>query len=750
MNKNKPYYANEISRMLSSVIPNEFRMVNDPTSNGYKLSNLLYGVDVDHIYDYMSQALHYNKLDTFDYGIDDSLYSCTIKNNIINDEVYGENNTPIKITTREEFYDGEPTRVSDAGELVVPVSGVKTGPIGIEYFRNSPEGSGFFLINIDTNIENSLSLEQESPCIKLYVDDLGEPDFDHISGINRAIFTQDYDTTGTDEVLHPDTKQVLREKYPTTRTVYLPESGIFNRPLRKYTVEHITPEPNYIWDSSEETYKPVHYNSSTYYDEHDNKLYHKTALNNPNGSGVYDTVYIKLEHVPISGSLKLYDLDNLSESGTLVEIGQEENGTTLYYHSGVYTDFDPESIQPSYPSGFFCEYIGYSETVPTSYLPVGYNQAVFCDPYENKIISWQYVREGSGLNDKFQWVDATTTNITNMIKINNPYSRYIVEYKYKGLNKEEYITTTYATKYVRLDNGTYIMSSKNLNNNEVSIESTPSNDPNRQGITFDGLAIRPGTIINRLELSADVEINSTIINNNVPDNNTFTLENKHAGYSEKICPKFDVTRDYLFNYPKVDEISVSGNIDNNIITTIMYDNMPSTRIIHLEDEIWLNHEEYINCVSPDNSDNKQRIIQVRFNLNNFIPTNNKYNIIQSWNFINNNSQYWSLYIENNGTLVFNDSSNIYKSYNTLRVPQTDITIIIRDNDKINTNDLDYSFYYKLGNLMTKKIEMYEDNYAIPENIITDYNNTKGIDFFKNTSVDIHSIMIYDQGINTNG
>ena len=42
-----PIQAKNTERILKAVIPEEFKIVNDKSSNGYKFINLLYGAEID-------------------------------------------------------------------------------------------------------------------------------------------------------------------------------------------------------------------------------------------------------------------------------------------------------------------------------------------------------------------------------------------------------------------------------------------------------------------------------------------------------------------------------------------------------------------------------------------------------------------------------------------------------------------------------------------------------------------------------
>ncbi len=196
MNNKKLYYANNTKRALDNVFPSHFRLVADDTSNGYKFVNAAYGVEIDNVYSYLDQSKHMNNLELFDYGVDFDFYEAIIKDNVIDNTVYSEL-ADIKITDNQEFYDGSPTRLEFEGSLLI--SGVEYGPIGLEYLRTTPEGSGIFYINMEIDSSDAVN----SPgyqSFKLPVDDLGVIT-QNISGVNPAIKRQDYDETGIDEVL---------------------------------------------------------------------------------------------------------------------------------------------------------------------------------------------------------------------------------------------------------------------------------------------------------------------------------------------------------------------------------------------------------------------------------------------------------------------------------------------------------------------------------------------------------------------
>ena len=66
----KIYKANHTKEMLGNVLPGDFNIVKNHTSNGFRFMNALYGIELDELYDYYDQARHYSSFENFDYGLD--------------------------------------------------------------------------------------------------------------------------------------------------------------------------------------------------------------------------------------------------------------------------------------------------------------------------------------------------------------------------------------------------------------------------------------------------------------------------------------------------------------------------------------------------------------------------------------------------------------------------------------------------------------------------------------------------------
>lgn len=706
MNGKKIYYSDDTKRVLENVFPSDFRIVQDKTSKGYKFVNALYGIEIDMLYQYMDQARHMNNLETFDYGTDFDYYEAIVKDNVIGNTVYSDQGT-IKITNNAEFYDGSPTRVENIG--ILNISGVPYGPIGIEYFRTNAEGSGYFLINLDVAGDVAYNTTGYQS-LKVYTSDDGTVYRYSPSGVNLSLKTQDYEENGIDEILDAPSSTDLRRQYPLTRLIKAPVSGVDGNAFAYYNVDHYTPDNGYYWDSVANTYKAVGYDSEFYIDENDEVSYYRTAFNNPYGTGVYNTVYIELLHTPISGTLTVYDFNNLSDSGTLVQI--EQSGTQLYFHSGIYG------------TAYTAPYIGYTSGVPYEFIPNNYSGEVYASPY--LVTSWDYCRESGGLGSDFVWHEDTTQDITNKIKITNPISRYLVTYNYLTVKKNKYITSSNSTRYVRNDDSNYMFSVLGLDNSEIELDSSLSTEPgSRRAITFDGKEVRPGTKIDRIELHSDVKYNGGDL---VKSNYTLSLDNKHAGYTQNIYPNKNDNRSYIIKYNTPLTLINTGSSVYNII----YQTTTGVRMLYGSGDLYYHSGVFIDLATSSNESN--RYVRASFKYNR--PSSN-INIASS---SDGSGLFWNVYVNDNRNIVIEDETGTFITYGQLFNTAKPKEIII-ERDMLYDSDIseyEYGVYYKEDDNRFIKMgisRVYVSN-TIPSGV-----NTY---IFKNSNVDIKSIEIYEE------
>lgn len=708
MSGKRIYFSNETRRVLNQVFPSEFRIVADPTSKGYKFVNLLYGVEIDMQYDYIDQARHNSNLELFDFGTDHDYYQVIIKNNIVNDTVYDADKI-IKITDAATFYDGPPTRMETTGTL--RISGVSWGPVGLEYFRTEPEGSGYILVNLDIDSSEAYTAGQYQS-FRMFSDDVGNFSWP-VSGVHLGLQDQKFEDTGFDEVLIPKTQRELTDSYPMTKQIWAPQSGVAGRPKEQFTIDHYTPDNGYYWDPVAKTYKARGYDSDFYFDENDERVYYRTGFNNPYGTGVYTTVYIDLINTPVSGTLALYDLDNLI-SGHLIEIPQ--SGINTYYHSGVYG------------TNHLAYYIGYESMVPYEYLPIEESGLIQATLYKNT--SWDYCRESGGLNDNFQWQEYPNNQLTNRIKIVNPISRYLVMYKYETSKKNKYISSLNSTKYIRQHDNNYLFSAQTNSNNEIPVYGTLSKEvSNRKAITYDSMEIRPGSTINRLELTTDVVVQGGELRDS---NTTLSLDRLQAGYSDKIYPNKTNHCAYLLNENFRDTDLTLTNTDGTV-TTIPYDTVTGIRFAYPSGTMYYSSGTFYDLVTS--SDDVNRFVRVAFKFNR--PAGNIINLVSS---TDGSGLFWNMYIDSDRSVVIKDTVGIYKSYEQLLNTTLDKELILERDMLYEAGPAEYEWgvYYREGDSVFKQFglqRVYVDN-NVPSGYITK--------FFENSSVDMKYIQIYEE------
>lgn len=503
------YQAKHTERIIKNVFPEHFKLASDKQSNGYKYINLLFGVEIDEFRDRLQKTYNNLSLDSIDLSDRFQLFELTYSGLIKNESIYGDG-ILIEKVSEDTFYNGDPTRVIPISGEFFSISGI-TKPLGIEFFRINERGSGYYIFTQDINHDVALSSGVYAN-YRVDVDSVGS--IVSISGFNPGVVTQDFETQGFDEIVYPELEEQLRSKYPDYRKIVYED---FNGIERTELIEHYEP---YLGFYLNQDGKPIpetrEYQNDFYFDENGKKIYFKTALNNPYGSGNYTSVFVDLQQVPISGTVEVYDIDILDSSGNAIKINK--NGSTLYKYENS-NEFDPI-------------YVGYDPIVPFNNQFISAGELAV--PY--KVISWDYVKQSGYINDKFEFVEPPTANISNRIRINNPNGRYLVKYKYLDYRKNKYITSTDSTSVVRIDsdNKIYSLEAPLGSLEEVSYEFTRDPRKQKSAITFDALDIRPGSKISRLDISAPGVVSTPVeLKNNI----VFDLGYKPIGFSDEFVPK---------------------------------------------------------------------------------------------------------------------------------------------------------------------------------------------------------------------
>lgn len=549
MRTREPIQAISTENALKSVIPNSFKMVNDKTSNGYKYMNLLFGVELDHANEFLREIYDNVFLPTMDFGASLDVYEVYLSG-IAQSQYLNVTNSgiPIKIVNNgfqggeSEFWEGDPTRTVGLGVYNLPSGVIATGHIiGVEYFRSNISGCGYFLVS--TDIPQSLYGMVSGSVWRFDVNTTGG--IVSYTGLWPGVLDQSYAVRGEDEILNPLGSGYLSKNYPLTRTIR-DDSGVY------WSIDHYEPYLGWVRDPYHGVVARIDYSGEFYYDGDGKKVYYRTAFNNPFGSGNYTTEYLRLRNIPISGTLRVYDMDLLDASGNATEIPR--TGKKLYRlqskdmltGTGVDPQFDPI-------------YVGYDSTVPN--IPkYGRIAGSGADLYLTT--SWDYQRDGSYLDEgTMTWVEGTG-DITNLIKIVNPYSRYIVEYKYLAYEEAKYIGSPEASRYVSLDPYNPIYSIKTILNNEEEVPYEFTRDPayaseKARYLTFDGWSIRPYSQISRVDFKLPISLSSGYISFQ-----SFQQRNTYIGYSSSFVPFYNPRRVTVLDCP-FDSLVVAGTCNEN-------------------------------------------------------------------------------------------------------------------------------------------------------------------------------------------
>ena len=546
MNTNRLINAKSTERLLKSVFPEKFKFVSDKESNGYRLINILYGNEVDEALDRLEDVYNDSFLSTLDIAHNFTIYDATISG-IPHTGYLTSSGVPlIRIVSEDEFYNAPPTRLvpRSSGDYLDLYSGIPSGMgmVGLEYMRTDNRGSGYFLVLSDVLQSDAYISGWEGTAWKGDIDSYGN--IDNWSGYWPGIVTHNYDNKGVDEVLVPESSGTLKKRYPIKRRV-VDESGVF------HYIDHFEPNPSWTFDENGTAIAVDDYQMPFYFDDAGDKIYYRTALNNPYGSGNYTTVYLDLQYTPISGTMTLLDMDILNSSGYATPIPM--SGKTLYTFTSPYMFVGEDS------GVFDPVYLGYGTGVPYG---EGFGRWEGSGTTALKVTSWEYLHEGGSIDPgTFQYVDGSGP-ITNKIKIVNPHSRYIVEYKYPIYKKALYVSSPEATPILSMDTSFPLYSIRNINDNKEEIEYEFTRNPKYQDIsedskskivTFNGLDVRPSSKVSQVDITIPL-VASGMITSFI----THDIGSGYIGYSKNHVPIISSIKNY-----KLDCLfdSLSGDIE---------------------------------------------------------------------------------------------------------------------------------------------------------------------------------------------
>lgn len=580
MNLKLPIQAQSTDRLLRSVLPDNFKMVSDKTSNGYKYINLLYGPEFDFANQMIKESYNNSFITSIDLTSDYSLYELTVSGVPITSYLNASGAVPIKITSETEFYTGSPTRIISSGVLPLPMyyltysgglaaSGagfqngfdigfntpcwsVVSGIMGLEYVRKDLRGSGYLIISSDINQEDGYF----SGMYPLFVIDVGSNlktsgDYVNTYGIFTGIKERNYSGDLSYEILYPIDGKTLSGLYPLTQEV-TGDSGIL------YTIDHYTPSHGWTFDDTGTAVAIVDYSGEYYFDDGGNKIYYRTAYNNPYGYNNYSKAFLDLQYVPISGTLKVYDIDILDVSGNATEI--PASGKSLFYYKSTKMFLgDPSG---DLEAQFDPIYLGYESIVPSGQGFSSNMEGSGCSVY--KTTTWGYLHTGCGIDSgTLAYVDGTGL-ITNKIWISGYHSRYMVEYKYKLYNNLKYVTSTLSNGLVSLDSQQPLFTTNNDQDNVVEYEFTKDpyyQNENSRVLTFDGMRIRPGSRISTINFNIPMKHSEGDLTGPIYQN----TNKLYAGYSNEFVPQTSTFRHYICNC--LFDAKVSGNLIERDITS---------------------------------------------------------------------------------------------------------------------------------------------------------------------------------------
>lgn len=558
MKTRKPVQSKSTRRLLRSIFPESFKIVNDPTSNGYKFINLLYGVEVDEARGRLRELYNNSFVETMDYADTGVVYEVNLSgipgSQYLNATTAG--NIPIKIVNwvtggEAEFWQGRPTRAKEIGTLTLSGT-ISSGShiVGLEYFRNNPSGYGYFIVNTDLDQSNYVS--PSGSAWKYSVNNRGA--LGSYSGLWPGVTTQSFEQQGFDDLLTPPSSGWLANAYPLTREIR-DDSGVY------WNIDHYEPYHGWVRDSSWHVRAKIDYSGEYYYNTEGDKIWYRTAFNNPYGSGNFTTVYISLRNTPISGTLRLYDIDNVDNSGNAKEISSA--GTQLY-------KLQYSNMFHSEPTGVWEPiYVGYDETVPSDR---GFNILEGQPANAYVITSWDYQREGGELDEGTMAYVEGGGDITNVLKITNPQSRYVAEYKYQLYKQARYLTSLTASKYVSLDTDDPIYSLKTVLDNETELTYEFTRNPrynddtyrhygeNSRYITFDGWNVRPKSKISKIDFKVPLIASTGPLTNL----KIFSTRKDSIGYKAGFAPVYDPNRAYILDCPFDVQVALGTVTENDL------------------------------------------------------------------------------------------------------------------------------------------------------------------------------------------
>ena len=734
MKTKKPIQAKSTERILRAVLPASFKMVNDESSNGYKFTNILAGVEIDEATDRLDETYGDSFISTIDLSNEFELYDVMLSGAPIDSYLNASGNIPIKITSENEFYNGDPTRIRPDGFISIPSGIDLSGIIGLEYFRIDERGSGWLQFN-STSLQEEAFIAGDYPVYKVVLNSSfqGSGDYGSISGIYTGIEERDYDQDQRYEILVPIKSGVLKAKYPLTREI-VDDSGIVQ------TIDHYTPYHGWTRDEMGTVIPVVDYDTDFTYDANGEKTYYRTAFNNKYGYNNYSSAYLDLEQIPISGTLRLFDIDILDISGNASEI--PESGRDIYYlMSDKMNIGNPTDDLDGNPSGAFDPvYLGYESTIP---VWKGFSDYMVGQSGVNiGTTSWDYLHEGVELKEgSLTWEDGDGP-ITNKIRINNPQSRYMVQYSYKTHDKVKYITSLDANKYLSLDTPNPVYSTETISGNLVPLTYNFTKDPNILGkaklISFNGLEVRPYSKVTQI----DFNIPFVAVSEQLLQFKSFNLNKNPIGFSNDYIPNVSTFRNYALVCPfdqdvianAVTESDTTGNSNtleytntaNNLVRKITYDSYFGKRLDYYSGDSYFGIDDLSTI-------KENTYYHFKFKVRQPVDGYLVYNIDSP------NSQYYFAEIDNTGRITITVDGFVFYSRDKLIFNNETKEIILHYTpDDISTAIPTVSIYIKEeGTIGFREIRT-----TSAETDLSVSFATSTLQVYKNMTVDIDSFKLY--------
>ena len=441
-----------------------------PSSIGFRFVDTILGNELELFSNTLDIYKTYNSIVQCPIDALTKLYQVELPHFLNSVTIESEEGTIINIVENDhEFLTNPPTRIT--GPEIIQPSGLEGASIvGLEWLDGFPTGS--LVIKRDSSDITASSL--------LYYDISTKNDLVNLQPVSGISFGIAYVGLGQNSsfnnINQPESEWSLKKKYP---------DGIW-----------ITP-------SGEQTTKPSGiFDTQSFIDSDTGvKTYYKKSLNNPYGSGIYNQADTTLTFTPISGTIKVYDVFNLT-SGVPTEI--PSSGLNYYtFTSGYYnSEIDTTTLDT-------WNYKGFDNPIPWDILPqdMKNDRVTMGFPGVGPIptlagnVSWRMLPIGGYVDDEvypnngtFNWIDGPSTSGSNTIRFSGHFSKYDIQYAYQQYDnitqisadpKDAYKSASPSGGQLFFITGTEFYQS-------LRFETSTSNS---NAIRIEPYILRPGTIV---------------------------------------------------------------------------------------------------------------------------------------------------------------------------------------------------------------------------------------------------------------